>query len=379
MAECIGHIVTLEEDIQYPDEELKIRKYKEKDISEINFGPGDANTISFRNIDSNETLLESMRIHTNGRVGIGTTEPGTWEPSAKLTVKGERNYELPTVRQGFGTYSNCLFNESEDPFPRQMGVGDQITIDGTKRIIQAIYADDFLELNNIIGYDIDEEFHENLEGQPNHFRVEDHNGDPKLLMSYEGNVGIGTEGIPSEKLEVNGTVKAKTFDGKLDGSKITGNLTSATIPAGNITGELTSNQISGLDGSKITGNLTSATIPAGNITGELTSNQIPGSIARNDDIQINKIQTGLIDVGRIKGDGRSDWYVATIDTINFNPVFSSIPDVFLSVYYVNVDNKYDFRYELLQSVYKDKFDLKVRIKSYTYIRKLKVKWIAFGK
>ena len=142
---------------------------------------------------------------------------------------------------------------------------------------------------------------------------------------------------------------------------------------------MTSNQISGLDGSKITGNLTSATIPAGNITGELTSNQIPGSIARNDDIQINKIQTGLIDVGRIKGDGRSDWYVATIDTINFNPVFSSIPDVFLSVYYVNVDNKYDFRYELLQSVYKDKFDLKVRIKSYTYIRKLKVKWIAFGK
>jgi len=399
--EVKGRIVLLEFAENYPPEpidgELKIlKRYGRIEAtgipikkSEINFGSNETHAIALKNIDSNENLVERMRIHTNGNVGIGEKSPlnildvkgsavigsaysgtntatpngllvegnvgigtptpenkldvkggavigstysgtntapsngllvegnvgigtptpqnkldveggavigsaysgtktassngllvegnvgiGTTDPSAKLTVKGESHYQLRSVRRGYGSYSNYLFKESEGSFPRQMAVGDRITIDGKIRIIQAIYpAHNYLKLRDIIGYKPHEGFYTDLEGHPDLFRVEDHNGDPKLLLSYEGKLGIGTEGIPSEKLEVNGTVKATAFVGdgynltNLDASKITaGTFSNARIPNLNASkinaGTFSDDQIPNLNASKITeGTFSDARIP----------------------------------------------------------------------------------------------------------------------
>lgn len=80
-------------------------------------------------------------------------------------------------------------------------------------------------------------------------------------LTVSGNIGVGTTGEPTAKLEVNGTIKATTFEG--DGSKLTG-LDAVSKAGGKITGALTIDEALTVkttvtaagfvgDGSKLTG------------------------------------------------------------------------------------------------------------------------------
>ncbi|RME60508.1 MAG: hypothetical protein D6790_09135 [Caldilineae bacterium] len=78
----------------------------------------------------------------------------------------------------------------------------------------------------------------------------------RMRITGEGNVGIGTDS-PSAKLEVNGKVKATSFEGTLDAKHITGTLSVEHIPnleASKITsGTLDAGLIPSLPTNKITG------------------------------------------------------------------------------------------------------------------------------
>ena len=90
-----------------------------------------------------------------------------------------------------------------------------------------------------------------------------------VTVDDEGNIGIG-ENTPSEKLDVNGTVKATTFSGS--GASLT------SIPAGNLTGTVADARISTLTASKLTGALPA--ISGANLT------NLPGGTPADTDPQI---------------------------------------------------------------------------------------------
>jgi len=159
-----------------------------------------------------------------GNVGIGTPAH-----AAKLTVKGTIPFNLKLkVRLGFGSNSNIVYNESENPIFSNLKTRDIIAFAGKKRMIKDTYHKlDYVDLYNIPGYlGPDANLNEELTAVPSPlFRAEDHNGNPKLFISSDGNVGIGTEKTVG-RLTIKGIVEpqqglltffSKTADMEYDG------------------------------------------------------------------------------------------------------------------------------------------------------------------
>jgi len=118
MTEIKGHIVLLEFEEDYPSEpidgELKILKRYGRNVignpikcSEINFGSNETHAIALKNIDSKGTLVERMRIHTNGNVGIGPDDP-----MAKLDIRKTITHEFGTDKPGLTVGSLHISHES---------------------------------------------------------------------------------------------------------------------------------------------------------------------------------------------------------------------------------------------------------------------------
>jgi len=112
-------------------------------------------------------------------------------------------------------------------------------------------------------------------------------GTEKLRITSAGNVGIGSE-IPSEKLDVNGTVKATTFSGNLPTTDLTGTITNAQLAGSIANAKLANDSVSfggvsldlGTSDATPAFDLSDATnYPTSSLSGTITNAQLAGSIA----------------------------------------------------------------------------------------------------
>ena len=134
----------------------------------------------------------------NGNVGIGIENP-----PARLSVKGA-SFEIQGVTATAGsdevTGNGTLFTV-------QVAVGDQITIGGETRIVT--------EITNQTHLKVDSNFitttrppDDVMTVHPDILRVEDSTGEPKLVVSKKGNIGMGTDNprtslhIPEQGLQI---------------------------------------------------------------------------------------------------------------------------------------------------------------------------------
>jgi predicted subunit of tRNA(5-methylaminomethyl-2-thiouridylate) methyltransferase len=212
-----------------------------------------------------ESEQVSMIINgTNGNVGIGTDRP-----SAKLEVAGttKLNGDVDIATSGslfFGREVRQMINLWSNSY----GIGIQS------------YTQYYRTNKNFAWY---------KGGSHNDGELNAGAGGTVQMVIKDGNVGIGTRS-PSAKLEVNGNVKATSFEG--NGASLT------NLNANKITeGTLTADRIPNLDASKITtGTLATDRIPnlnANKITeGTLTADRIPN-------LDANKITTGTLTADRI--------------------------------------------------------------------------------
>ncbi|WMM95133.1 hypothetical protein HTVC131P_gp46 [Pelagibacter phage HTVC131P] len=157
---------------------------------------------------------ERMRIANNGNIGIGTTNT-----SPRLYVVSNSN-ENGMILDCVGTPSNYHFDVRNDNssifrIDSSGNVGIGTSSPGSMRLLVEggnVYIKDHL----IIGTGDSSTISSDSSGNPLLFGI---NLVEKMRINTNGNVGIGTTS-PTQKLDVNGTVKATAFQG--DGSALTG-------------------------------------------------------------------------------------------------------------------------------------------------------------
>jgi WD40 repeat protein len=169
-------------------------------------------------IDTNAKLSISQ----DGKVGIGTTEPG-----ASLEVRGGEDQQPVAKFNGHSNVFALLESEDSSEVSLRFKNGDTESTDQAWRVGMAddgqfkiAFGDDTEKRGSDADDDDDYDDDDDNEGI-----------NAALTITQDGNVGIGTPSL-GEKLEVAGIVKATSFEG--DGSKLKGIAEGLSIISGNV-------------------------------------------------------------------------------------------------------------------------------------------------
>ena len=378
-------------------------------IASLNF-QADGGDLVVHSLQEN---YQKFVVKHNGKVGIGTSEP-----AAKLTVKGEGTCLVDlSVRQGFGTQSKYLFNDYNNPYFCEIAIGDKFRIGGEVYVVDYM-LENYLALNYFPTLPSPHGRHylvkiECIGGKPAPaiFQIEDHTGEAKLIVSGNGNVGIGTT-VPGYPLEVSrkdntrariaiysaGDVPNDLFFGS-NGQKNRWSISSCESTDGNgypltiwrnnggwsrvMSIDYANGNVgigTSVLGAKlnVNGNLK---LQCGVAINEFSSD---GTLSDKSDSAVptekavksyvDKIQSGRVSIGRTKTFGERK----IKRKISYRK-FSKSPTVVLGVVGLDVNKRFNTRYKIwVENVTDNGCDVIFRTWSDTDIYLLEAQWIAYG-